>query len=157
MIPRRTRGFAGIEAGQSRPHEKRYRRPVGCDRVRGLLVLACPALVAPAASAAPIPQGCTFYAALYHCFQEEQQECYAFTAAGVGIGGVAGATLGGIDHCSGGYATAGASVGPAYVSVLWMESGGACAMSVVAPGAPYTQAPCVAGAPPDPGWGSLLP
>lgn len=127
--------------------------------MRAALVLATLALLGlaiPVAAAAPLPSGCTFLPAAYHCVVESDEPCGAYTAAGAGASGLAGVAVGGYDACTYGWLVAGASVGVTYVTLTWSGSSEACAM-VVSSSATTASAPCVAGSPPNPGWGALLP
>jgi hypothetical protein len=111
------------------------------------------------AAAAPVPQGCTFAAGAYACAQEETEDCASFTALGAGAGGLAGASVAGIDACSQEYVLVSASAGPMFVNAGWLAGEHGCylwASSSAVPGLVTADCPSGQG-PPNPGWGHVLP
>jgi hypothetical protein len=122
-------------------------------------LLAALLVTAAMPTVAAVDNGCTFAGTAYTCTIEETDGCGGFTAAGAGMGGVAGVAFAGFDTCGGDYLVASASAGAAFVNVVWYGDAGACFVTASIPIFLIpTTIDCPAGArPPNPGWGSVLP
>jgi hypothetical protein len=123
------------------------------------------------ASAGPVTDGCHFvpggaaciseYSGSFGCFSYGSTSIYAFTGAGfASVGG------GGESVCGWSYSEVGGSActyAAQFQCVFFGWYGynsGYCGMyedNFGATGYGFQDLPCVAGAPPNPGWGSLLP
>jgi hypothetical protein len=140
--------------------------------MRAAFVALCLALVVPALPSS-VADGCTFVAGAYACSVDavEGEDCSqegatgtGITAVGAGIGGLVGAGAAGVATCGTAYdeeyVVVTASVGATYVNAVWVDERGpdgeACFVTVLVGGVGQTVG-CVAGGPPDPGWGHLLP
>lgn len=119
-------------------------------RVLLALLLATPVALVPGAAA----DGCTFASPAYACSFEESSSCSSFTSVGAGLIGVVGVAFAGFDNCTRDNVVATASVSVVFVNLVWADDG--CATVVATGGG--ASLPCVEGAaPPNPGWGRLLP
>lgn len=125
--------------------------------MRALALLAILVLAAPTAAAA-LPQGCTQPGlVVYGCTQEEPSECGGFTAIGAGVTATAGAAIAGFEGCGSRTLIVTASASAVFVNLHWQDDASGCHMFVFATGAGFSDLPCVAGAPPEAGWGNVLP
>lgn len=111
----------------------------------------------PDGAKAQIVKGCYAVVAPYVCALDEADGCFAVTAIGAGVWGLAGAAVAGYDACGQEVFVATASAGPTFVNAGWSDGAGGCYAWAYANSLPFLTAPCPPGGMPDPGWGHILP